>query len=344
MIPSRATVLAFSVGVGAIAGCNAIFGITPGIAGTGGDGGGTTTSASAAGGATTSTAMSSTSSGEAPPPSKLIPAGTFDFLNEQTQKTTPATLSHDFYLDELEVTVARFKAWIDGGQKPPCASGTCTLDPGGPYETTMIWDSAWNLSSASQSFQDPASCGNAGSNTGPSDNHAPTWGLPDGATFPIGCLNWYQAVAFCASEGKRLPTETEWQYAASGRGLGRTYPWGNTEPVGCTQAIWNNGAAAPGFNGCGFPKVVGSVLAGASRDGVLDMAGSLYEWLWDFDAAYPDAATLDYPGPAQGGFRSTRGGAWSYAEDRMRSTYRDASNPDVAEADKGLRCAKTKLP
>jgi formylglycine-generating enzyme required for sulfatase activity len=244
--------------------------------------------------------MSSTSSGEAPPPSKLIPAGTFDFLNEQTQKTTPATLSHDFYLDELEVTVARFKAWIDGGQKPPCASGTCTLDPGGPYETTMIWDSAWNLSSASQSFQDPASCGNAGSNTGPSDNHAPTWGLPDGATFPIGCLNWYQAVAFCASEGKRLPTETEWQYAASGRGLGRTYPWGNTEPVGCTQAIWNNGAAAPGFNGCGFPKVVGSVLAGASRDGVLDMAGSLYEWLWDFDGAYPDAATLDYPRACSG--------------------------------------------
>ena len=96
-------------------------------------------------------------------------------------------------------------------------------------------------------------------------------------------MNYYQAVAYCWWAGqKRLPTEAEWQYEITGRGRSFTYPWGNgPDPTDCTLAIWrNNGTATNNYNGCGFPKAVGSAPNGASFDGVLDMQGSVEEWIW----------------------------------------------------------------
>jgi formylglycine-generating enzyme required for sulfatase activity len=308
-----------------------------GQVGAGGAGGG-------AGGAGSGAGGSAGGAGGAPPGTTFIPAGTFGYLVEATEEFTPMTISHDFYLDTLEVSVDRFKAWVDGGQALPCATGTCSLDPGGPYEQTMVWHAAaWNAMAANDSYAN--GCENAKyTNTG-----APTYTASDGGAYPMNCLNWYHAAAFCFSEGKRLPTQTEWQYAATGRGLNHWYPWGAEEPTDCSLAIWdsdkNNGKGNGKSNGCMFPKPGGSAPAGASHDGLLDMGGSVFEWAWDYDSDdFPTTPTEDYPGPTIPAWRSDRGGAWSRPQELLRTTYRHATPPEKAYADLGVRCAKTRLP
>jgi formylglycine-generating enzyme required for sulfatase activity len=269
----------------------------------------------------------------------LIPAGTFDFLDERGNPPNHRmmTITHDFYLDTLEVSVARFKVWVAAGLPPPCTTGTCTIDPGGPYQQTMVWDSSmWNMLASATTYQ--MGCTNAAS----TNINTPTFTQSNDA-FPMNCLNWYHAAAFCFSEGKRLPTQTEWQYVATGRGQARTYPWGATDPTDCTLAIWPDNAPGPGYNGCNFPKAGGSAPAGASRDGLLDMAGSVFEWVWDYDGTFPTAPQTDYAGPTTPADRSDRGGSWAYDPSALRATYRDATPPDSSFADVGVRCAKTKL-
>jgi formylglycine-generating enzyme len=348
MMPRRA--LVFLTAAAAVAGCNAIFGITAGeptssSTSAGGAGGGATSSATSSQTSTTSSTSSaggspttsSSSTGGPPPDTTLIPAGMFNFLDEQSGNPTLMKISHDFYMDTLEVSVARFQKWVDAGQKPPCATGTCSLDPGGPYEGQMMWDAAWNVNVANQSFE--IGC-NVANNT---DYNTPTFSGSDGSV-PMNCVDWYHAAAFCFSEGKRLPTETEWQYVATGRGAGHKYPWGNQDPTDCSLAIWTNNAPGPTHNGCGFPKPGGSAPDGASLDGLLDMAGSVFEWCWDYDGSYPGTPKTDYAGPSVMANRSDRGGSWAFDPAALRATYRDATPPDSAYADVGARCAKTKLP
>jgi formylglycine-generating enzyme required for sulfatase activity len=83
---------------------------------------------------------------------------------------------------------------------------------------------------------------------------------------------------------------------------------------------------------------------GASPDGLLDMAGSVFEWVWDYDGKYPSTPATDYAGPTTPAYRSDRGGSWAFGMSQLRSTYRDATPPDTSFADLGVRCAKTVLP
>jgi formylglycine-generating enzyme len=284
--------------------------------------------------------LEDTGSTNAPPMTTLIPGGTFNFLDEWTQQSIAMNISHAFYLDTLEVSVDRFKVWVDRGKKLPCATGKCSLDPGGPYDQTMRWDAAWNTMAESDSYA--TGCNNAGA----TNINTPTYTNSSGGDLPMNCLDWYHAAAFCFSEGKRLPTETEWQYAATGRGrLNHLYPWGDPDPTDCTLAIWNNdGDNDNGSHRCTFPMPGGSAPLGASHDGLLDMAGSVFEWTWDYSRDYPTAAQTDYAGPIGGNQRTDRGGSWARPMEYMRTTYRDAMPAETAYADFGVRCAKTKLP
>ncbi len=186
-------------------------------------------------------------------------------------------------------------------------------------------------------------CVDAGVCTAPtssaSETRARYFGNPDYADFPVIFVDWDQAAAFCAWEGKRLPTEAEWEMAARGVD-GRRYPWGNQAPD-CTLA---NFAATGDQAGCADDtRRVGSYPAGASPEGVMDMAGNVWEWTSDWYAEdYYTVALAAHPtGPDSGSRRAVRGGAWINAADGVRAANRNSAAPSDRNRSLGFRCART---
>ena len=105
------------------------------------------------------------------------------------------------------------------------------------------------------------------------------WDLQEEDNRPINCVNWQQAVDFCAWAGGRLPSEAEWEYAARNQGQDVTYPWGEEEPS-CDLCIMNE---AMGMPGCDEERTwdVCSKPAGNTGQGLCDMAGNVHEWIQD---------------------------------------------------------------
>ncbi len=172
-----------------------------------------------------------------------------------------------------------------------------------------------------------AKCVTAGACTAPAANYDPA----GRADYPVSNVSWYQAMAFCAWAGKRMPSEAEWEKAARGTD-DRTYPWGNAPPT-CEFA---------NFAGCGDAAVpVAMHPAGASPYGALDMAGNLAEWVADWYAAdyYQISSTSDPPGPASGTNRVKRGGDYTRDAVDLRIGRRGSPPPGDAEDEKGFRCA-----
>jgi formylglycine-generating enzyme required for sulfatase activity len=173
-----------------------------------------------------------------------------------------------------------------------------------------------------------AECVAASACSVPSANYAPE----ETPTMPVRNVTWDQAVAFCEWGGKRLPTEAEWEKAARGTD-GRLYPWGEGGAADCERA---------NTDGCGGVVLpVGSIAAGASPYGALDMAGNLWEWTHDYYAAdaYASHDGPDPQGPDSGTRRVYRGGSYGNLASQARASNRAESyNPDVGGSGLGFRC------
>lgn len=101
------------------------------------------------------------------------------------------------------------------------------------------------------------------------------WNKPARDNHPINCVDWDQAKAFAAwvavsTPGVRLPSSSEWEYAARGLG-GRKYPWGNTPEPSCDLAVM---VSCPGET-----QPVCSKTSGHTPTGLCDMAGNVWEWV-----------------------------------------------------------------
>lgn len=152
------------------------------------------------------------------------------------------------------------------------------------------------------------------------------------ADHPAVCVDWFQAAKFCAQVGKRLPTEAEWERAAAGLEQSR-YPWGD-EPPTCERAQ---------FDGCWeHTRPVGVRPAGATPEGVHDLAGNASEWVndWYAKSTYARPFRRDPVGPDHGVVRVVRGGSYYDGPSVLRAAYRYGLNPSSGFSTVGFRCAR----
>jgi len=148
-------------------------------------------------------------------------------------------------------------------------------------------------------------------------------------SYPVVCVSWGQAREYCRFKGGRLPTEAQWEYAATG---GRTaaYAWGSDPPSAdrCTPAARN------------CPSSAGSYRPDAS--GLYDMTGNVWEWTGDrYQADYYTAGPADDPqGPEVGRYRVIRGGGWYSGPSQLRLRNRHWFAPEAGEVSIGFRCVR----
>jgi formylglycine-generating enzyme required for sulfatase activity len=202
--------------------------------------------------------------------SPVVTGGTYDRSNRTAY---PATVS-DFRLDKYEITVGRFRKFVAAYAQNMIAEGAGknpnnASDPG--------WDIAWNsgLPADRAALVSAVKCYPG----------YQTWTDDAGAneTLPMNCIDWDEAFAFCIWDGGRLPTETEWNYAAAGGSEQRFYPWGGTAPGPNTNlAVYGCYYGGLGCTGVGNIAPVGSASAGNGLYGQADLAGNVWEWNLDW--------------------------------------------------------------
>jgi formylglycine-generating enzyme len=214
----------------------------------------------------------------------------------------------DYWLDRTEVTVAQYRRCVAAGDclEPPYASGATRFDQ---------------------------------------------------PNFPVVMVSWYDATNYCRWVGGRLPTEAEWERAARGPKR-RRFPWGNVyngilanhgkilgelthhDP----RALWLvAGSSEEPDETDGFMELapVASFRDGRTTEGVMDLAGNVEEWVFDyFKPQYPEGSVVNPRGPDSGGLRVLRGGGYVHGRHQMRTTSRRYDLPSMRRPWRGFRCAR----
>jgi formylglycine-generating enzyme required for sulfatase activity len=232
-----------------------------------------------------------------------------------------------FTLDRFEVTVGRMRRFVEQ------YTGTPPLEGEGshPLVDGTGWKSSWNthMPPDKDALMEALTC---------DGDEFRTWTDAPGANeaAAINCVSWFEAYAFCLWDGGRLPTEAEWEFAAAGGGENRLYPWGGN-PLDPTRAVYG---AADGLQ----LTVVGSKPGGTGRWLHDDLAGGMFEWVFDGfgetwyaggGATCDDCANLD-----DSEARAFRGGSWVNGANMLRAAARNSFLPKNRNINLGFRCAR----
>lgn len=239
-----------------------------------------------------------------------VPAGEFEIGSDSivaldNERTSHIVHLEDYWIDRYPVTCAQYRVFME-------AKG---------YENPDWWSPAgWKWLQTAQVTQplywscDPAW-----------DNH------------PVCGVSWYEAEAYSRFVGKRLPTEAEWEKAASWDPKAlyrRPYPWGDVEPT---------------FEYCNCDNVEGQTTpvnaypTGQSAYGMYDALGNVWEWTASWFHAYPGFQSYPYIGYSQIYFDNQhcvlKGGSWATRPWALRSSFRNWYYPSVRQIFAGFRCA-----
>ncbi|MFT4606263.1 MAG: sulfatase activating formylglycine-generating enzyme [Rhodothermales bacterium] len=194
----------------------------------------------------------------------------------------PVSITRGFWLDKFEVTVAAFAAFTEAGG----------------YANTELWSPeglVWL------------------ERVGPSE----TCGA--GPEHPVACVTWYEASAYAAWRGGRLPTDAEWEYAARGPSSS-IYPWGSVWDASRANVVDSEGTTT-----------VGSYPGGVSWAGAHDLSGNVMEWVSDWLTLdyYQPTLMTDPQGPASGRIKIEKGGWWGSNPFVARAAYHHFEDPPV---------------
>jgi formylglycine-generating enzyme required for sulfatase activity len=223
-----------------------------------------------------------------------------------------------------------------------------------PVEHNADWTPVFQTFDGVEMALVPDGCFDMGSNDGEADEqpvhqqcfNQPFWidrtevtnlqygssGEFSGAYRPRESVNWFEARDFCLSRGARLPTEREWEYAASGPD-DLIYPWGNKFVP--QIVVYRRNSDDHTAN-------VGSQPQGTSWVGALDLSGNVSEWVSTIYQPYP--YNLDDGREVNGDItdvrRVLRGGAWNYDGSVVRAANRAGGSPIDRDHSLGFRCAR----
>jgi serine/threonine-protein kinase len=269
-----------------------------------------------------------------------VPGGTYAMQRQVEVQLSP------YFLGKYEVTVAQYRAFVQKTHRPPAANANIARAQG--------LEGFWNVAFTPGKV---------------------TWEHPSGDAraldaHPVTQVTWDDADIYCGWAGLALPTEAQWERAASGL-EGRPFPWGREVPSRTSAPLANvmdkrwlarfpereaevrdrdaNGQL-PLYEDFdhGFPAgpcPVGSFPAGASPCGALDMAGNVREWVadWHTEAFWTGVPGKDpvcsKPPSDEQRMRVVRGGSWNESVDHIFTTVRGAGYPDFANDVTGFRVA-----
>ncbi|WP_193193665.1 ergothioneine biosynthesis protein EgtB [Nostoc sp. MG11] len=251
-----------------------------------------------------------------------IPGGEFEQGNNSIDALDNEQPIHKVYLDTY---------WIDR-YPVTCGQYRSFMEAGG-YQNPCWWSKAgWQWLNTEQVTQPFYWCGDAyGSKLRIWDNH------------PVCGVSWYEAQAYSRFIGKRLPTEAEWEKAASWDARAsrrRTYPWGDEELTtpaqncNCDRAI-------------GKTTAVYAYPAGQSAYGLYDTLGNVWEWTDCWFDGYDGFQSYPYSGYSKVYFdqqhRVLKGGSWATRPWVLRSSFRNWYHPNVRQIFAGFRCAASEV-
>lgn len=241
----------------------------------------------------------------------LIPAGEFQMGSDTwhtDEKPVHAVYVDAFYIDKYEVTNAQYKAFVDANPQ-------------------------WGKNQIQRAYHDGYYLAHWNGNDYP----------PGKENYPVVYVSWYAAMAYAQWAEKRLPTEAEWEKAARGGLIAKTYPWGDS--IDATKANYYKDTK-------GAVTTVGTYPANAY--GLYDMAGNVAEWCLDsYDATFyvnsprenPIAGANSIDGVIKNFItlknnRVLRGGSYLQVPESSRVTDRVSKAPTDTNPSEGFRCVK----
>lgn len=239
-----------------------------------------------------------------------VPEGYFEQGNDSIDALDNERPVHQVYLDTY---------WIDR-YPVTCGQYRIFIEAGG-YQNSYWWSQEGWRWLQSQMVTQPLYW----SDNSEWDNH------------PVCGVSWYEAEAYAKFVGKRLPTEAEWEKAASwdvASSYRRTYPWGEV---------------APDENKCNHDSFIGQTTPvdtypkGQSACGCYDMLGNVWEWTTSTFDGYAGFVSYPYVGYSQvyfdGQHRVLKGGSWATRPWALRSSFRNWYYREVRQILAGFRCA-----